>query len=229
MTRRRLNPRAVSQYRSYSVTELAACFGVHKNTVRHWQLAGLMPNDDGRPYLFQGGVVRAFLLKRNASRKRPCQPGTFYCFRCRDARPPALGIFPATEMGQDANREFQAVGIVRSGWSTTQPINAVFRRAFVTAGLPYYNPHSLRDMLVRHAMSLNLSVEELKAWSQNLGHSDVTTTLTSYGTIPDHRQGELIRATRAGSAGGGAAGRMSEADIVALARAVIERVPSACP
>ncbi len=132
-------------------------------------------------------------------------------------------LFPATEMGQDANREFQAVGIVRGGWSTTQPINAIFRRAFVMAGLPYYNPHSFRDMLVRHAMSLNLSVEELKAWSQNLGHSDVTTTLTSYGTIPDHRQGELIRAVRAGSAGGGAAARMSEADIVALARAVIDR------
>lgn len=132
-------------------------------------------------------------------------------------------LFPATEMGQDANREFQAVGIVRSGWSTTQPINAVFRRAFVTAGLPYYNPHSFRDMLVRYAMSLNLSVEELKAWSQNLGHADVTTTLTSYGTVPVHRQGELIRASRVASAGGGAARRPSEADVVALARAIIER------
>lgn len=85
-------PRAVSQHRSYSVTELAACFGVHKNTVRHWQLAGLKPNNDGRPFLFHGGVVRAFLFARNASRKRPCQAGTLYCFRCRVARPPALGM-----------------------------------------------------------------------------------------------------------------------------------------
>ena len=132
-------------------------------------------------------------------------------------------LFPATEMGLDGNGGFQAVGIMRSGWTTTQPINAIFRRAFVAAGLPYYNPHSFRDMLVRHAMSLNLSVEELKAWSQNLGHADVTTTLTSYGTISIHRQGELIRASRAGSAGAGAGRRASEADIVALARAVIER------
>lgn len=92
MARRRLNPRAVSQYRSYSVTELADCLGVHKNTVRHWQLAGLTPNDDGRPYLFHGGVVRAFLTARIAKRKRPCPPGTLYCFGCRKARPPAFGM-----------------------------------------------------------------------------------------------------------------------------------------
>jgi hypothetical protein len=30
--------------------------------------------------------------------------------------------------------------------------------------------HSLRDMLVRHAMGLNLPVEALKAWSQNIGN-----------------------------------------------------------
>lgn len=35
--------------------------------------------------------------------------------------------------------------------------------------------------------------EQFKAWSQNLGHEDVLTTFTSYGTVPAHRQGELIR------------------------------------
>ena len=97
------------------------------------------------------------------------------------------------------------VGILRSGWRTTQPINAIFRRAFEGAGLPYFNPHSFRDMLVRHIMSLNLSVESLKAWSQNLGHADVLTTLTSYGQVPAHRQAELIRGQ--GSVAPGAASR----------------------
>ena len=92
MAARRVNPRAVKLHRSYSVPELAACFGVHKNTVRHWQLDGLEPLDGGRPALFQGAIVKAFLLARNASRKRPCPPGTFYCFRCREPRPPALGM-----------------------------------------------------------------------------------------------------------------------------------------
>jgi hypothetical protein len=37
-------------------------------------------------------------------------------------------------------------------------------------------------------------VEELKAWSQNLGHEeDVMTTLRSYGEVPSPRQAEIIR------------------------------------
>lgn len=91
MAARRVNPRAVKLHRSYSVPELVACFGVHKNTVRHWQRDGLTPIDGGRPVLFQGANVRKFLSARNASRKRPCPPGTLYCFRCREPRQPALG------------------------------------------------------------------------------------------------------------------------------------------
>ncbi|WP_309661997.1 site-specific integrase [Sphingomonas sp.] len=102
-------------------------------------------------------------------------------------------LFPATQMGLDAHGGFTPAGILRSGWRTTQPINVIFRRAFERAGLPYFNPHSFRDMLVRHAMTLNLSAETMKAWSQNLGHADVLTTFTSYGNVPAHRQGELIR------------------------------------
>ena len=92
MAARRVNPRAVKLNRSHSIPELAACLGVHKNTVRNWQREGLKPIDSGRPALFQGAIVRAFLSSRNASRKRPCPPGTLYCFRCRVPRPPALGM-----------------------------------------------------------------------------------------------------------------------------------------
>lgn len=106
---------------------------------------------------------------------------------------PADPLFPATVMGLDATGGFMATGIARHGWATTGPIREVFKRAFAAAGLPYFNPHSFRDMLVRHAMALGLPPEALKAWSQNLGHADVLTTFTSYGSVPVHRQGELIR------------------------------------
>ena len=104
-------------------------------------------------------------------------------------------LFPATDTGVGEDGAFRAVGLTRRCWSSTQSIREIFQRAFVGAGLPYYNPHSFRDMLVHHAMSLGLGPEEMKAWSQNLGHSDVLTTFTSYGQIPLHRQGELIQRT----------------------------------
>lgn len=104
-------------------------------------------------------------------------------------------LFPATEIGLAPDGAFAPLGLARRAWASSEPVREIFRNAFAGAGLPYFNPHSFRSMLVRHAMSLNLAPEAMKAWSQNLGHAEVLTTFTSYGSVPDHRQGELIRAT----------------------------------
>ena len=116
------------------------------------------------------------------------------------ARGSSGALFPATAIALDLSGDFTASGLQRHGWSTSEPIREIFRRAFKLASLPYFNPHSFRDTLVRHAMTLKLSPEAMKAWSQNLGHADVMTTLTSYGQVPEHRQGELIRAMAASDA-----------------------------
>ena len=68
-----------------------------------------------------------------------------------------------------------------------------FREACARAGLPYFNPHSLRNTLVQVAYDRKLDAEAFKAWSQNLGHESCLTTFSSYGTIPPARQGEIIR------------------------------------
>jgi hypothetical protein len=39
---------------------------------------------------------------------------------------------------------------------------------------------------------LNLSLEEQKAWSQNLGHKDFATTVSRYMKVSEQRQIELI-------------------------------------
>lgn len=103
-------------------------------------------------------------------------------------------LFPQTEIGLAESGFFTSAGLCRKTWSTSEPVRTIFKRAFESAALPYFNPHSFRSMLVRHAMSLDLNVEEMKAWSQNLGHSDVMTTFTSYGQVPVSRQGDLIKA-----------------------------------
>ena len=95
MSARRVNPNRIKLHRCYSVTELATCCDVHKNTVRHWQAKGLEPIEPGKPFLFHGASAREFLARTNASRKRPCPPGTLYCFKCREPRAPAGGMIEA--------------------------------------------------------------------------------------------------------------------------------------
>lgn len=124
---------------------------------------------------------------------------------------PADPLFPATRTGLDDNGEFTALGVAREGWDSTSPVREVFARAFGYADLPYFSPHSLRSMLVRHAMTLDLPPAQMKALSQNLGHADVMTTFTSYGSVPVERQGDLIRAISARPAGT----QMDDASLVA--------------
>ena len=75
-------------------------------------------------------------------------------------------------------------GLEREHWSSASPIRTIFREAFERAGLPYFNPHSFRNTLVRLGQDVCKSPEEFKAWSQNLGHEKVLTTFISYGEVP---------------------------------------------
>lgn len=108
-------------------------------------------------------------------------------------RGPHDPLFPATELAVGQEGAFTVNGLSRRGWTSSGPIRIAFRAAFEAARLPYFNPHSIRHMLVRHIMSLDLPLETLKSWSQNLGHQGLMTTLTSYGEIPLDRQTALIR------------------------------------
>ena len=132
-------------------------------------------------------------------------------------------LFPATEMGLAPDGGFAAVGLARHCWASGAPVREIFRSAFAAARLPYFNPHSFRAMLVRYAMALDLSPAAMKAWSQNLGHTDVLTTFTSYGEVPVHRQGELIQ----GEFGDESKAVIRDANVLALVdalrRAVVQK------
>lgn len=102
-------------------------------------------------------------------------------------------LFPATQIAPGAALHFEVVGLKRDHWSSASPIRTIFREAFACAGLPYFNPHSLRNTLVRLGQERCKTPEQFKAWSQNLGHEEVMTTFTSYGEVACQRQGEIIR------------------------------------
>ncbi|MGA3083115.1 MAG: site-specific integrase [Terracidiphilus sp.] len=102
-------------------------------------------------------------------------------------------LFPATRIALGSARQFEAAGLERDHWRTATRIRAIFREAFERAGLPYFNPHSLRKTLARLGEQVCKSPEDFKAWSQNLGHEQVLTTFMSYGKVASDRQGEIIR------------------------------------
>ena len=62
----------------------------------------------------------------------------------------------------------------------------------MSAGLPYFNPHSFRNTLAQLGEEVCKTPEQFKAWSQNLGHEKVLTTFLSYGEVACQRQGEII-------------------------------------
>jgi integrase len=71
-------------------------------------------------------------------------------------------------------------------------VRKIVRLAFEAAELNNYGPHAFRHMLARHAAKTCDSIAELVATAQNLGHSDVLTTIRSYGQISRSEQRKLI-------------------------------------
>jgi integrase len=130
-------------------------------------------------------------------------------------------LFPATDVVLTANGRFGAAGLKREHWRSAQPVRTIFRREFANAGLPYFNPHSLRKTLAARGERLCRNAEQLKAWSQNLGHDDVMTTLRSYGAVAEERQRELIQGLAARRDG------TTEPDTVELVENVLRRLKSA--
>lgn len=101
-------------------------------------------------------------------------------------------LFPATLVALGPTRQFEVSGLERRPWRNASAIRKIFRKAFASADLPYFNPHSFRNTLARLGEEVCKTPEQFKAWSQNLGHEKVLTTLASYGEVSTQRQGEII-------------------------------------
>ena len=105
-------------------------------------------------------------------------------------------LFPATAIAPQFNTGFAADGFERRAWKTSEPVRKIVNGAFAAAGLPGFGPRAFRHRLARHGAKTSQSVAEPVALSQNLGHTDVLTTLRSYGQIDRNTQRRLITGER---------------------------------
>lgn len=108
-------------------------------------------------------------------------------------------LFPAPRLAGGIDGLFRPVGLDRKHWATADPVRKVFKAAFAAVGLPYSSPHRVRDTVSMLGQRQHMTTEEMKAWSQNMGHERIATTLTSYGPVSSQRQAELIRGLAAGA------------------------------
>jgi integrase/recombinase XerD len=107
-------------------------------------------------------------------------------------------VFPKAKVAADSRRNFAVLGLSREHWSNASPIRKIFKEAFARVGLPYVPPHSIRDTLTQLAYRLELTPEQFKVWSQNMGHDKPLTTLNSYGHVTSDRKAEIMTGLRRG-------------------------------
>jgi hypothetical protein len=86
------NPNLVKMHHAYTFEELAAVFGVHKNTVANWVKDGLPCLKDRRPFLILGKDARWYLQEKRSAKKQKCKPGELFCFRCKKPTRPAANF-----------------------------------------------------------------------------------------------------------------------------------------
>lgn len=105
-------------------------------------------------------------------------------------------LFPATRVERGTEGSFVATGLSRTLWASAQAMRSIVQKAFLQHDLPAYGPHSFRKTLARLGQQVCATPEEMKAWSQNLGHEEVLTTLMSYGKVSGDRQREVMARMR---------------------------------
>ncbi len=110
--------------------------------------------------------------------------------RLESGAAPDAPLFPAQPRQRLPGEKTQDKEIF---WETSGPVREVFRVACQNAGIDFINPHSIRHTLMQQGLDHCATWLELKAWSQNLGHEKLETSVIHYGKIDTNRQNALMQ------------------------------------
>ena len=84
----------------------------------------------------------------------------------------------------------------RNYYWNASAIRVIIREAFTSVQLPAYTPHLFRKTLAMYGNTVCNTMEEVKAWSMNLGHEHIATTVSAYMPVSQQRQCELIKSLK---------------------------------
>lgn len=157
-------------------------------------------------YVFQDGrEVRTKNRKTFTTWFFPMHPDYLQCFAdwvsyLREVKMfgPEDALFPRPER-RLVDGKFVFDTVSRDIYANGAKVNVVFKAAFVQVQMHPYGAHSIRKTLVQEMNDRDLTLAEQKAWSQNLGHENFVTTVSSYLPISDQKQGALIKGLAAES------------------------------
>ena len=98
----------------------------------------------------------------------------------------AAPLFPKQRIVNNPETlQFEACGLSTDHWANATPVREIFHKAFIAAGLPKCQPHTIRNTIAIWGLE-NCSQLQFKAISQSLGHEHAMTTYNSYGNLPHH-------------------------------------------
>jgi integrase len=160
--------------------------------LKHINLVDGFVFQDGREVRTKGGkTITTWFF--------PMHPDYLACFTewvkyLRDDRMfgPEDALFPRPERRLQ-NGKFLFDTLSREIYSNGSKVNEVFKNAFAQVQMHPYGAHSVRKTLGQELSDKNLPLATQKAWSQNMGHENFATTVSSYLPVSDQQQGALIK------------------------------------
>ncbi len=161
--------------------------------LKHIDLFNGLVNQDGRE-------VKTKNSKSFTTYFLPVDPAYRDCFEAwvthlRDEKlfGPDDALFPKPLMGLADGGGFAVLGLSRDNYTNGNTINKVIREAFRVVQMEQYTAHSFRKTLTHFGNERCDNLEQMKAWSMNLGHENLGTTISAYMPVSARRQGELIK------------------------------------
>ncbi|MDX2082978.1 MAG: tyrosine-type recombinase/integrase [Rickettsiales bacterium] len=101
-------------------------------------------------------------------------------------------LFPRIQITSNEFLQFEKDGFKKEFLKQAKVVRDELSKQFENANLDYYTPHTIRNSLTDLFFSCDLTMEQLKAVSQNLSHKSLITTVGSYFNLSEQRKSQTI-------------------------------------